>query len=103
MKAFLYANELRNQANAKAQADQLRLQQQAYDNETLKEQNSILKEMLYTMQDLLYSSRNNEVYNQQTASKNLNLDGEPIERNTSKRQGKRTKLGGWNTGLGGAF
>lgn len=99
----LYANELRNQANAKAQADQLRLQQQAYDNETLKEQNSILKEMLYTMQDLLYSSRNNEVYNQQTASKNLNLDGEPIERNTSKRQGKRTKLGGWNTGLGGAF
>lgn len=99
----LYANELRNQANAKAQADQLRLQQQAYDNETLKEQNSILKEMLYTMQDLLYSSRNNEAYNQQTANREYTLDGEYIERNTSKRQSKRTKLGGWNTGLGGAF
>ena len=99
----LYANELRNQANAKAQAEQLRLQQQAYDNETLKEQNSILKEMLYTMQDLLYSSRNNEAYNQQTASKNLNLDGKAIAKDTNKRMGFESLLQGFNQGQGGAF
>lgn len=101
MKASLYADELRNQATAKAQAEQQRLQQQAYDNESLREQNSILKEMLYTMQDLLYSSRNNETYNQRTASKNLNLDGKEITKNTNKRMGFESMLQSFNQG--GAF
>lgn len=97
----LYSDELRNQATAKAQAEQQRLQQQAYDNESLREQNSILKEMLYTMQDLLYSSRNNETYNQRTASKNLNLDGKEITKNTNKRMGFESMLQSFNQG--GAF
>ncbi|MFW3611367.1 peptidoglycan DD-metalloendopeptidase family protein [Staphylococcus caprae] len=97
----LYANELRNQQSAKAQAEQQKIQQQAYDNESLREQNSILKEMLYTMQDLLNSSRNNEVYNSQTAAKDINLDGKAIAKNTSKRMGFDSMLQGFNQG--GAF
>ena len=99
----LYADQLREKYSAEAQAKQQRIAQQAKDNVALQEQNGILKEMLRTMQGLLQSSQNNEYHNAQTANKEYTLDGEPIEKNTSKRQGKRTKLSGWNTGLGGAL
>lgn len=99
----LYADQLREKQSAEAQAKEQRIAQQAKDNVTLQEQNSILKEMLRTMQGLLQSSQNNEYHNAQTAKKEIKLDGDAIEKNTSKRQGKRTPLTGWNKGLGGAF
>lgn len=99
----LYADQLREKYSAETQAKQQRIAQQAKDNVALQEQNSILKEMLSTMQRLLQSSQNNEHHNEQTANKDYTLDGEKIERNTSKRQGKRSSLAGWNAGLGGAF
>ena len=97
-----YADQLREKQQV-ATREQMELQRLSQANVDIQEQNSILKEMLYTMQDLLASSRNNEQYNSRTASKDYTLDGEKIERNTSKRQGKRSSLAGWNAGLGGAF
>ncbi|GAA6817784.1 hypothetical protein HpBTM60_04340 [Helicobacter pylori] len=99
----LYADQLREKQSSEAQAKQQRIAQQAKDNVALQEQNGILKEMLRTMQGLLQSSQNNEYHNAQTANKDYTLDGEKIERNTSKRQGKRSSLSSWNTGLGGAL
>lgn len=97
-----YADQLREKQQV-ATREQQELQRLSQANVDIQEQNSILKEMLYTMQDLLTSSRNNERHNAQTAGKDYTLDGEKIERNTSKRQGKRSSLAGWNAGLGGAF
>lgn len=99
----LYADQLREKYSAEAQAKQQRIAQQAKDNVALQEQNSILKEMLRTMQGLLQSSQNNEYHNKRTADKETTLDGEKIEKNTSERQGKRSTLSSWNTGLGGAL
>lgn len=83
----LYADQLREKQSAEAQAKQQRIAQQAKDNVALQEQNSILKEMLRTMQELLGSSRNNERHNSKTANKDWNLDGKAIAKNTSKHQG----------------
>jgi len=63
------------------------MMQQQVDTQTLQEQNSILKEMLYTMQDLVMSSRNNEKWNAQTANKNLNLNGKEITKEVNKNLG----------------
>ncbi len=78
-----YADALREKEQAKYQA----MMQQQVDTQTLQEQNSILKEMLYTMQDLVMSSRNNEKWNAQTANKNLNLNGKEITKEVNKNLG----------------
>ncbi|WP_436938639.1 peptidoglycan DD-metalloendopeptidase family protein [Staphylococcus xylosus] len=81
-----YADQLREKQQV-ATREQQELQRLSRDNADIKEQNSILKEMLYTMQDLLTSSKNNENYNKQTANKDMTLDGKKISKNTSRQQG----------------
>ncbi len=92
-----YADALREKEQAKYQA----MMQQQVDTKTLQEQNGILKEMLYTMQGILQSSKNNEVYNKQSANKELSIDNNSVERNVSKKQAFRTKMANHNLGLGG--
>lgn len=92
-----YADALREKEQAKYQA----MMQQQVDTQTLQEQNSILKEMLYTMQDLVMSSRNNEKWNAQTANKSNVMDWDKVEGMTSKKQGRRIQNMGY--GNGGAF
>ncbi|WP_049319248.1 tape measure protein [Mammaliicoccus sciuri] len=92
-----YADALREKEQAKYQA----MMQQQVDTQTLQEQNSILKEMLYTMQDLVMSSRNNEKWNAQTANKSNAMDWDKVEGITSKKQGRRIQNMGY--GNGGAF
>lgn len=82
-----YADQLRDKQQM-ATREQMELQRLSQANVDIQEQNSILKEMLYTMQDLLTSSRNNERHNAQTASKDMTLDGKKISKNTSQQQGK---------------
>lgn len=82
-----YADQLREKQQV-ATREQMELQRLSRDNADIKEQNSILKEMLYTMQDLLTSSRNNERHNAQTAGKDMTLDGNKITKSVSKQQGK---------------
>lgn len=82
-----YADQLREKQQV-ATREQMELQRLSQANVDIQEQNSILKEMLYTMQDLLTSSRNNERHNAQTASKDMTLDGKKISKNTSQQQGK---------------
>lgn len=82
-----YADQLREKQQM-ATREQLELQRLSQANVDIQEQNSILKEMLYTMQDLLASSRNNERHNAQTAGKDMTLDGKKISKNTSQQQGK---------------
>ncbi|MDW4254626.1 peptidoglycan DD-metalloendopeptidase family protein [Staphylococcus saprophyticus] len=82
-----YADQLREKQQV-ATREQMELQRLSQANVDIQEQNSILKEMLYTMQDLLQSSRNNEQYNSRTAGKDLNIDGQKLAKNTSKHQGK---------------
>ncbi|MDW4380444.1 peptidoglycan DD-metalloendopeptidase family protein [Staphylococcus saprophyticus] len=82
-----YADQLREKQQT-ATREQMELQRLSQANVDIQEQNSILKEMLYTMQDLLASSRNNERHNAQTASKDMTLDGKKISKNTSQQQGK---------------
>ena len=74
-----YADQLREKQQA-ATREQMELQRLSQANVDIQEQNSILKEMLYTMQDLLTSSRNNERHNAQTAGKDITLDGKKILR-----------------------
>lgn len=81
-----YADQLREKQQT-ATREQQELQRLSQANVDIKEQNSILKEMLYTMQDLLTSSKNNENYNKQTANKDMTLDGKKISKNTSQNLG----------------
>lgn len=81
-----YADQLREKQQV-ATREQQELQRLSQANVDIQEQNSILKEMLYTMQDLLSSSRNNERHNAQTAGKDMTLDGKKISKNTSQNLG----------------
>lgn len=92
-----YADQLREKQQV-ATREQQELQRLARDNADIKEQNSILKEMLYTMQDLLQSSRNNEAYNQTTANKNMTLNGEKIAEDTNYRLGQQSRMKNFNLG-----
>lgn len=94
-----YADQLREKQQT-ATREQMKLQRLSQANVDIQEQNSILKEMLYTMQDLLQSSRNNEQYNSRTASKELNIDGQKLANNTSKYQGKDMVSALFNVGGG---
>lgn len=94
-----YADQLREKQQV-ATREQMELQRLSQANVDIQEQNSILKEMLYTMQDLLQSSRNNEQYNSRTASKDLNIDGQKLSNNTSKYQGKDMVSALFNVGGG---
>ena len=81
-----------------ATREQLELQRLSQANVDIQEQNSILKDMLHTMQDLLQSSRNNEVYNQTTANKNMTLNGEKIAEDTNYRLGQQSRMKTFNFG-----
>lgn len=94
-----YADQLREKQQV-ATREQQELQRLSQANVDIQEQNSILKEMLYTMQDLLTSSRNNERHNAQTASKDMSLDGKKISKNTSQQQGKDMVNAMFNIGGG---
>ncbi|WP_063410294.1 peptidoglycan DD-metalloendopeptidase family protein [Staphylococcus succinus] len=94
-----YADQLREKQQ-KATREQMELQRLSQANVDIQEQNSILKEMLYTMQDLLTSSRNNERHNAQTAGKDITLDGKKISKSTSKQQGKDMVNAMFNMGGG---
>ncbi|MDW4444447.1 peptidoglycan DD-metalloendopeptidase family protein [Staphylococcus saprophyticus] len=94
-----YADQLREKQQV-ATREQMELQRLSQDNVDIQEQNSILKEMLYTMQDLLTSSRNNERHNAQTAGKDMTLDGKKISKSTSKQQGKDMVNAMFNMGGG---
>lgn len=82
-----YADQLREKQQV-ATREQMELQRLSQANVDIQEQNSILKEMLYTMQDLLTSSRNNERHNAQTAGKDMTLDGKKVTKSVSRQQGK---------------
>lgn len=94
-----YADQLREKQQV-ATREQMELQRLSQANVDIQEQNSILKEMLYTMQDLLQSSRNNELHNSQTAGKDLQLNGEKIADDTNQRLGQRTRMQAFNLGGG---
>ncbi|MDW3905629.1 peptidoglycan DD-metalloendopeptidase family protein [Staphylococcus saprophyticus] len=94
-----YADQLREKQQV-ATREQMELQRLSQANADIQEQNSILKEMLYTMQDLLTSSRNNERHNAQTAGKDMTLDGKKISKSTSKQQGKDMVNAMFNMGGG---
>ncbi|MFV5908639.1 peptidoglycan DD-metalloendopeptidase family protein [Staphylococcus arlettae] len=92
-----YADQLREKQQV-ATREQLELQRLSQANVDIQEQNSILKDMLYTMQDLLQSSRNNEGYNQTTANKNMTLNGEKIAEDTNYRLGQQSRMKTFNFG-----
>ena len=94
-----YADQLREKQQV-ATREQQELQRLSRENADIQEQNGILKEMLYTMQDLLKSSRNNERYNAQTANKDMTLDGKKVAKNTSQQQGKDMLNAMFNVGGG---
>lgn len=96
-----YADEIRRQEAIREQQEYNDLARTRQESNDLKEQNSILKEMLYTMQDILQSSRNNENYNSRTANKNMTIDGKKVARDTSRQQGKDMRSAMYN--VGGAF
>lgn len=95
-----YADQLREKQQV-ATREQQELQRLSQANVDIQEQNSILKEMLYTMQDLVMSSRNNEKWNAQTANKSNAMDWDKVEGMTSKKQGRRIQ--NMEYGNGGAF
>lgn len=95
-----YADQLREKQQV-ATREQMELQRLSQANVDIQEQNSILKEMLYTMQDLVMSSRNNEKWNAQTANKSNAMDWDKVEGMTSKKQGRRIQ--NMEYGNGGAF
>lgn len=95
-----YANELRNDKQQKAIAQQQAILKQQQETQDLKEQNNILKEMLYTMQDLVMSSRNNEKWNAKTANKSNEINLDRTERLLSNRQGKRSRDNTYTLGGG---
>lgn len=81
-----YADQLREKQQ-QATKEQLELQRLSRENNDVQEQNNILKEILYNMQALVQSSRNNEQYNAQTANKNWNIDPKGITKAVNKQQG----------------
>lgn len=81
-----YADQLREKQQ-QATKEQLELQRLSRENNDVQEQNNILKEILYNMQALVQSSRNNERYNAQTASKDTTLDTKGITKAVNKQQG----------------
>ncbi len=94
-----YADQLREKQQT-ATREQMELQRLSQANVDIQEQNNILKEMLNTMQGLLQSSKNNELYNSQTADKEWQLDGEKVADNTSQRLGKQARMKAFNLGGG---
>lgn len=94
-----YADQLRKKQQM-ATREQMELQRLSQANVDIQEQNSILKEMLYTMQDILTSSRNNERHNAQTAGKDMTLDGKKVAKSTSQQQGKDMLNAMFNVGGG---
>lgn len=92
-----YADQLRDKQQM-ATREQMELQRLSQANIDIQEQNSILKDMLYTMQDLLESSKNNENYNKQTANKDMTLDGNKVTRTVNRKQGKQFKNGAYTNG-----
>ncbi len=81
-----YANELRNEQQMKSAIQQQAILKKQQETQDLKEQNSILKEMLYTMQGLLQSSKNNETYNKATSEKDMSLNGRLLNKNNNEQQ-----------------
>lgn len=81
-----YANELRNERQMKSAIQQQAILKQQQETQDLKEQNSILKEMLYTMQGILQSSKNNETYNKATSEKDMSLNGRLLNKNNNEQQ-----------------
>lgn len=94
-----YADQLREKQQM-ATREQMELQRLSQANVDIQEQNNILKEMLYTMQDILTSSRNNERHNAQTASKDMTLDGKKVTKSVNRQQGKDTISAMFNMGGG---
>lgn len=94
-----YADQLREKQQV-ATREQMELQRLSQANVDIQEQNSILKEMLYTMQDLLTSSRNNERHNAQTAGKDMTLDGKKVTKSVSRQQGKEALSAMYSMGGG---
>lgn len=94
-----YADQLREKQQV-ATREQMELQRLSQTNVDIQEQNSILKEMLYTMQDLLTSSRNNERHNAQTAGKDMTLDGKKVTKSVSRQQGKEALSAMYSMGGG---
>lgn len=81
-----YASELRNEQQMKSAIQQQAILKKQQETQDLKEQNGILKEMLYTMQGLLQSSKNNESYNKTTAEKDMSLNGRLLNKNNNEQQ-----------------
>lgn len=94
-----YADQLREKQQ-QATKEQLELQRLSRENSDVQEQNNILKEILYNMQALVQSSRNNEQYNAQTANKNWNLDPKGITKAVNKQQGSDMISALYNNGGG---
>ncbi|MBU7217603.1 peptidoglycan DD-metalloendopeptidase family protein [Staphylococcus gallinarum] len=92
-----YADQLREKQQM-ATREQMELQRLSQANVDIQEQNNILKEMLYTMQDLLQSSKNNEKYNLQSANKDMTLDGDKVTRKVNRKQGKQFRNSAYSNG-----
>ncbi|MEJ7219725.1 peptidoglycan DD-metalloendopeptidase family protein [Staphylococcus gallinarum] len=82
-----YADALREKQQ-QATREQLELQRLSNENTTIQEQNNILKEMFYTMQQQLQALINIQNSTSQTANNPTNLDGKAITKAVNKQQGK---------------
>ncbi|PTL07703.1 peptidase M23 [Staphylococcus gallinarum] len=82
-----YADALREKQQ-QATHEQLELQRLSNENTTIQEQNNILKEMFYTMQQQLQALLNIQNSTSQTANNPTNLDGKAITKAVNKQQGK---------------
>lgn len=82
-----YADALREKQQ-QATREQLELQRLSNENTTIQEQNDILKEMFYTMQQQLQALLNIQNSTSQTANNPTNLDGKAITKAVNKQQGK---------------
>ncbi|MCD8843574.1 peptidoglycan DD-metalloendopeptidase family protein [Staphylococcus gallinarum] len=82
-----YADALREKQQ-QATREQLELQRLSNENTTIQEQNDILKEMFYTMQQQLQALLNIQNSTSRTANNPTNLDGKAITKTVNKHQGK---------------
>lgn len=82
-----YADALREKQQ-QATREQLELQRLSNENTTIQEQNNILKEMFYTMQQQLQALINIQNSTSQTANNPTNLDDKAITKAVNKQQGK---------------
>lgn len=94
-----YADQLREKQQ-QATKEQLELQRLSRENSDVQEQNNILKDILYNMQALVQSSRNNEQYNAQIAGKDMTLDGKKVTKAVNKQQGSDMVSALFNIGGG---